>query len=268
MDKKSKQYVFRSKYIDEGYSKNGRKRDSNFYRRHLAKKKIAYIQFLARNIDQLVIVSSIMDPCIRLYFIDRLLVFSHYYDIRPIILLTKIDKEAGGNGQSFTSDEAANLYNKIGYKVYCLSNTENVPVDLMRNLFRNRKTSVVGLSGVGKTSLLNQMDEGYRQKIQEVSVFNGRGKHTTSKIRMHEFNFGGVVYDMPGLKSIDFATLSKRELSKCFVEFSKYLGLCQFRDCFHDKEDECSVKKAVEDGEIAFSRYQTYLEILEELPII
>ena len=119
---------------------------------------------------------------------------------------------------------------------------------------------------MGKTSLLNNIEPNYQQKVQAISDYTKKGRHTTTRIYKHDLSFGGVIYDMPGLKEVDFVDIAKRELSTYYPEFAEYALECKYSNCLHHKENECGVKHALQSKAIHPLRYKNYLNILEQLP--
>jgi ribosome biogenesis GTPase len=247
---------------DAQLQKGGRKADSNYYRRHLGRKKIAYISHLIKNTELLVIVCAVTFPEFKSGLIDRFLVLAGIEGVEPIVVLTKIDlmpkkqvKELGAP------------YEAIGLPVIyvCSEPGKEKGLDQVKAWLTGKYSAIVGHSGVGKTSMLNAIDPTYKQRVQEISEMTQRGRHTTTNIRLHEFAFGGRVYDMPGLKEIDFTSLTRRELRDYYPEFEEPRKTCRFSDCLHDSEEFCGVKTAAEAGEIDSERYLNYLQILHSL---
>ncbi len=257
----NKKKKFKAKFtLTEKLTKGGRKKDSNYYKNLIAKKKIAYITHLATNLDQLIITNSLTLPKFTPGLIDRFLIFSQMEKIKPIIMMTKIDL--------VSQEEALNkkkIYETIGYQVFLISNKTLEGLELIKEILKDKRSAIVGHSGVGKTSMLNHVDSAFCEKIQEISDYTKKGRHTTSTIRLYELSFGGIIYDMPGLKEMDFTTLSKRELSNYYKEFKRYDLNCHFSNCLHLHEKRCGVKEAVLKKEIHPIRYKNYLTILKSL---
>lgn len=242
--------------------KGGRKADSNYFRRHFRSKKIAYISHLIENTDQLLIVSSVTFPEFKPGLIDRFLILAQLEGVPSEIVLTKTDLLKNKKEVA----EMGSIYEGIGLRVHYVSSKTGQGVEAVRDILKDRKTAVVGHSGVGKTTLLNRIDPDYSQKVQEVSDMTHRGRHTTTQIRRHSFSFGGEVYDMPGLKEIDFMSLTKRDLGAHYEEFAGPSAECRFSNCSHTHEESCGVKKALEEGRIHPVRFENYLQIYDSLP--
>ena len=243
-----------------------RKKDSNYYRRQIGSKKIAYISHLIQNTNQLLIVSSITYPQVKPGLIDRFLILAEREKVEPIIVLTKLDLEGkAGYHCEYSSNDLQNVYQSIGYKVILLSNVDNQREATITDVLRNKITAVIGHSGVGKTTMLNNIDPSFNQEVKEVSSFTKRGRHTTKRIRLHHLSFGGLVYDMPGLKEIDFIDIHASELTHYYFEFAIHAKNCQFKDCLHHHEKNCEVKLALNNKLISLFRYENYLNVLKSL---
>ncbi len=247
---------------DAQLQKGGRKADSNYYRRHIRRKKIAYISHLIQNTELLIIVCAVTFPEFKSGLIDRFLILAAIENVEPLIVLTKIDlmpkKEWKALGKA---------YENVGYNVIyvCSEPGKERGLEEVKAHMIDKYSAIVGHSGVGKTSMLNAIDPTYKQRVQEISEMTKRGRHTTTNIRLHEFAFGGRVYDMPGLKEIDFTSLTRREVKNYYPEFEEPRQNCRFSDCIHDSEEACGVKEAAESGEIDSERYLNYLHILHSL---
>lgn len=242
--------------------KGGRKADSQFYRRHFRRKKIAGIHHLIGNTDLLVIVASFHMPELKPGLIDRFLVLTQLESVEPLLVLNKTDLLA----DAADAGKTAAIWRDVGVEVLEVSAQTGLGIPAVKEKLTSRRCAVVGHSGAGKTSILRRIDPSYLAAVQEVSAFTKHGKHTTTVVRMHTFPFGGEVYDMPGLKEIDFMTLTRRELDDFYPEFTEARSGCRFKDCSHTREASCGVRDAVEAGSIHPVRYQNYLQIWESLP--
>lgn len=205
------------------------------------------------NIDQAVIVMSNKIPEFSLDLLDKLLCIIEYNNIKPIIYVSKTDL--------LNSDELYNLnkiltyYRNIGYMVY---------TDLkIKEVFKNKTTVFVGQSGAGKSTLLNKLDSNLNLITGEVSTALGRGRHTTRHVELIN-SLGGLIADTPGFSKISFIGMNKEDIRDNFVEFNKYREECKYKDCMHDKEDDCEIKNKVDDLVILKSRYLNYLKYIKE----
>ncbi len=241
--------------------KGGRKKSSSFIRKKVAYKKIAYINNLIENIDQLVIVVSLKNPLFNSGLVDRFLVLAFLYNVKPILIITKIDL-----GSEAEINEALGVYHNVPVTCLAINNLALKNRDFfIDHIFRQRISAVVGHSGVGKTTLLNQIDTTFNEKVAEVSSFTSRGRHTTTRIRKHDFTFSGAVYDMPGLKEIDYINLAPSELKNYYPEFQKFKEKCFYKNCQHFHEPSCAIKEKLAEGVIHPIRYRNYINILNSL---
>ena len=204
------------------------------------------------NVDQAVIVMSTTIPAFSTDLLDRLLCIIEYNNIKPIIYISKMDL--------LTDDEINNInkyieyYKKIGYKVYN---------DLsIKDVFKNKITVFVGQSGAGKSTLLNKLDNKLNLQTGKVSVALGRGKHTTRHVELLDL-LDGMIADTPGFSKLSFIDMSNSDIRDNFIEFNKYRESCEYQDCMHNNEDNCEIKKMVNNGTILKSRYDNYIKFIE-----
>lgn len=212
------------------------------------------------NIDQLFIVSSIVDPFINTYNIDKMTALAEYKGIEPIIVLTKIDL-------SEDYEKYAETYISSGFTVITCNNLNGEGSEKVLPLLKEKISAFSGNTGVGKSSLLNAIDPRLSLKTGETSKKLGRGKHTTRHCELFKVG-GGYVADTPGFSSIDFEkgeTILKDDLFDCFREFKPYFGQCKFTSCAHINENGCAVCAAVKDGEISESRHNSYVKMYNDV---
>ena len=206
------------------------------------------------NVDQAVIVMSNKIPEFSLDLLDKLLCIIEYNNIKPIIYVSKTDLL--DSDELDMLEEILNYYRNIGYKVY---------TDLsIKEVFKDKVTVFVGQSGAGKSTLLNKLDSNLSLITGEVSEALGRGKHTTRHVELIN-TLGGLIADTPGFSKISFIGMSKEDIRDNFIEFNKYRDECKYKDCMHDKEDECEIKNKVNNSNILISRYQNYLKYIKEV---
>jgi len=211
------------------------------------------------NVDQAVIVTSLVEPNFSYNLLDRFLVTLAHQSIEPIIYLTKVDLF----DEEKKIDEIEHIYGSIGYKVIVAKETSEA-IDELEELFSDKLTVFMGQSGAGKSTLLNQILPELQLKTGEISDALGRGKHTTRHVELLEIA-GGLVADTPGFSAIDFLSIEAVELPREFPEFVARLDQCRFRECQHLNEPDCAIKSAVESGEIAQSRYDNYQQFMSEI---
>lgn len=208
------------------------------------------------NVDQGVIVTSLIEPNFSYNLLDRFLVTLENKNIQPIIYLSKTDLVAD---QSLVAEIRA-VYESLGYPVIDGEQDKQK----LTALFADKLTVFMGQSGAGKSTLLNKVSPGLNLVTGEISDALGRGRHTTRHVELLDL-FDGLVADTPGFSSIDFLEIAADELPKEFPEFRAAAPACRFRECRHVKEPGCEVKQQVETGEIAQTRYDNYLQFLQEI---
>jgi len=215
---------------------------------------------IAANVDQSVLLATLKEPRTSQGFIDRFLVASEMYHVPSAIVFNKIDLHRKKEQQQF--EDWKEMYGDIGYKVKGISVKDNIGMNDMKELLRDKITLMSGHSGVGKSSLLNFVLPDLNLKVQEVSGWSGKGLHTTTFAEMFDLPFGGQVIDTPGMREFGLVDLTKQELSHYFPEMRERLTDCQFNNCLHVNEPGCAVKEAVSNGQINESRYVSYVNIL------
>jgi len=217
-------------------------------------------QILAANIDQAILLVTVNYPITTTIFIDRFLASAEAYNIPVILLFNKIDRYDYKHKEEL--NQLREVYEKINYSTYCISAKKQEDLNEIKDLLKNKTTLVAGHSGVGKSTLINRLEPGLNLKTGELSEMNNAGKHTTTFAEMHPFSFGGFIIDSPGIRGFGLTMIEKEELYHYFREIFKASHLCQFHNCSHQHEPGCAVKKAVEDGGISFTRYNSYISIL------
>lgn len=212
------------------------------------------------NIDRLFIVSSLVDPKINTGIIDNLIAIAEYKSIEPIIIITKTDRDS-----SF--EKYRNIYEKSGFKVFACNNNDRQSCEAIKPLIDGCCCAFTGNTGVGKSTLLNNIFPNLELKTGETSKKLGRGKHTTRHCELFKTN-GGYIADTPGFSSLDFVKFDrilKEDLPHCFREFEEYLSDCRFSTCSHTTDKGCAVIQAVNDGKIDPSRHKSYVDMYNEV---
>ena len=217
---------------------------------------------IAANLDQAVIIVSLLFPEIKLPFLDRILVTCEVYKVPVLIVLNKVDLYRTEFPEMVASFR--HIYERAGYTVLETSARTGEGVDALRVQCRDRINLFSGESGVGKSSLIKALDPGLDPKVGRISDVHLQGKHTTSLYEMYRLDGGGFVIDTPGLRGFGLVDLEKEEISKYFPEMLAVMDDCRFVPCTHTHEPDCAVKAAVDDGRISAERYNSYLGMLEQ----
>jgi len=221
---------------------------------------------LAANIDQALLIVTLALPRTSAGFIDRFILTAEAYHIPVKIIFNKIDLF---ERQELIEelDEFMTIYQKIGYECYKVSATQNKDIEALKQLTKHKTTLIAGHSGVGKSSIVNAIDALLQLRVGELSEAHLKGKHTTTFAEMHTLSYGGFIIDTPGIKELGLVDMNKEEISDYFVEMRALKNKCKFNNCLHLNEPKCAVIEAVQHGEIAASRYNSYLSIMngEEL---
>ena len=237
-------------------------------KKYIITKVLPRTNFLIRpkvsNIDQVIIIASLVDPYVSPKLINRFMVMLTMANIKPILCISKIDRE------DFPRDEfnhVKEMFESLDYEVIGYSAKSGENIDKIKELIKNRRTIFTGQTGVGKSKLINALIGSARQEEGETSKALGRGRHTTRVVEYIKLDENTWIGDTPGFSSIDFEIIriEKEDLAASFPGFEKYFGTCKFRGCLHDSEPNCKIREAVEKGEISKEHYDTYLEILHEI---
>jgi len=222
---------------------------------------------IAANMDQAMLIATLAFPRTSAGFIDRFLLTAEAYKIPAVLVFNKLDLFEDNEELMSSLNEFIAIYEKIGYRCYKVSATEKQHLEQLKELTKDKITLVAGHSGVGKSTLVNGMDPSLELKTGEISDAHFKGKHTTTFAEMHRLSYGGFIIDTPGIKELGLVDMEKEEITDYFPEMFAVKGNCKFNNCLHVNEPKCAVIAAVEAGEIAVSRYNSYLGIVsgEEL---
>lgn len=211
------------------------------------------------NLDQLIFVVSVCEPRPNPLLLDKLIAIAEYKKIKPVVVITKTDLSPG--------DELCRIYSHAGFDTIMLSNQEPEAVQPVKDILQGKISAFTGNSGVGKSTLLNNIAPELELETAGISKKLGRGRHTTRQVTLYKLDNGGYIADTPGFSALEtgqYEVILKEELQYCFREFSPYLNRCRFRGCSHTSEKGCAVIAAMEAGEIERSRHASYREMYEE----
>ncbi|AXG73293.1 ribosome small subunit-dependent GTPase A [Flavobacterium arcticum] len=219
------------------------------------------VHIIASNIDKLFLLVTINNPPTTTSFIDRFLVTAEAYGIEAVLVFNKIDtfdREA--------EDEQLYLqyvYSNIGYKCLKVSSTEGKGIEKLKAEMKDNVSMFSGHSGVGKSTLVNALQPSLSLKTKQISEQHSQGQHTTTFAEMFDLDFGAKIIDTPGIRGFGIVDIEKDELGDYFPEFFALKEQCKFNNCLHKEEPYCAVKDALDEDEIAWSRYRSYIQMLE-----
>lgn len=218
---------------------------------------------VAANLDAALVVATIAHPRTSTGFIDRFLITAEAYHVPAIIVINKTDllKEK----HLAKLEEWKDIYTSIGYELYALSALDAESIQPLTERLKDNTTLFSGHSGVGKSTLINQLLPGTDLKTHEVSEWSGKGQHTTTFAEMFDIPTGGRIIDTPGLKEFGLIDLQRDELAQYFPEMRAIMNDCRFNNCIHVNEPGCAVKEVLVNGGIAEERYKNYLTILDTI---
>lgn len=216
---------------------------------------------IAANIDVAFLLVTLNNPPTFTTFIDRFLITAEAYHIKAVLLFNKVD--------TYSPEELgeikylAALYRSIGYECIGISATTGKNIDKVKGLMKNKVCMFSGHSGVGKSTLVNALEPSLNLKTKAISEQHQQGQHTTTFAEMFDLSFNSQIIDTPGIKGFGVVEIDKEELGDYFPEFFELKQGCKFNNCLHIEEPKCAIKDALEEEEIAWSRYKSYLQILE-----
>jgi ribosome biogenesis GTPase len=219
------------------------------------------MHIIASNIDRVFLLITINNPPTTTNFIDRFLVTAEAYGIETVLVFNKIDTfdEATLDEQLYMQ----HIYQEIGYQCLRVSSTEMKGITALKEMMIGKVSMFSGHSGVGKSTLVNALEPNLQLKTKVISEQSMQGQHTTTFAEMYDLSFDARIIDTPGIKGFGIVDMEKEEISGYFPEFFKLKDQCKFNNCLHKDEPHCAIKKALEEDKISWSRYKSYLKILE-----
>ncbi len=222
-------------------------------------RKNLFIRPPVANIEQMIVIMSLAKPEPNYVILDKFLVMAEKNQVNCVIGFNKIDL-ASPEMRTYAESIYANIYPTV----FLNAKTGEGLVEL-KKLLIDKKNVFAGPSGVGKSTLMNKIQENLALETGKISLKTSRGKHTTRHVELYDMDFGGMIFDTPGFTSFEVLTVSEEELQLMYPEFAKYFGRCRFKSCRHINEPDCAIKDAAADGRIHASRYQSYMNQYTEI---
>jgi len=219
------------------------------------------IHIIASNIDQVFLLITLNNPPTFTSFIDRFLATAEAYNVKAVLLFNKVDTY--NEEELLDVKYMAALYREIGYECVGVSALEGRNIDKVKDMMLGKTSMFVGHSGVGKSTLVNTIEPGLDIKTKEISSQHSQGQHTTTFAEMFDLSFDARIIDTPGIKGFGIVDMEKEEITDYFPEFFALKQDCKFNNCLHIEEPHCAVKKALENADIAYSRYKSYVQMIE-----
>lgn len=236
-----------------------RERENYIIRKSVNLSKQTHI--IASNVDQVFLLITLNNPPTFTAFIDRFLITAEAYGIKAILLFNKID--------TYTEDELleikflAAMYREIGYECMGISALKETNVDAVKGQMEGKVNMFTGHSGVGKSTLVNAIEPNLNLKTKEISEQHMQGQHTTTFAEMYDLSFNAKIIDTPGIKGFGIVDMEREEIGNYFPEFFALKSECKFNNCLHLEEPKCAIKEALDNDELHWSRYKSYVQIME-----
>lgn len=228
--------------------------------RELLPRRSELIRPAVANVDQALVIFSIVKPKPNFNLLDRFLIMMEQQDIETIICFNKVDIDEEADGEKYQD-----IYEKCGYRTLTVSAKQGLGIDALKELLVGRTTTVAGPSGVGKSSIVNSLQDGIVMETGQISAKIERGKHTTRHSELIYVGENTYILDTPGFSSLGLFDLEKEDLAGLYPEFAEHEKYCKFGGCSHVNEPVCGIKDAVAEGTISKVRYENYCLLYEEL---
>lgn len=212
------------------------------------------------NVSQVLVVFAVKQPEPNMNLLDKLLAICAYHQLDVVLCFNKIDLD-----DDHKIDDIKDIYVKAGYNLIPTSAKNHIEIDALKEALKDEITVFAGPSGVGKSSLLNEIEEDINLEVGGLSKKISRGKHTTRHCELMMLPGGGMVADTPGFTAMDVTEIDLEILDTCFIEFLPFIEKCKFNNCMHIKEPGCGVKEAVKENKIHENRYESYVYFVKEI---
>jgi ribosome biogenesis GTPase / thiamine phosphate phosphatase len=245
---------------DTGVVKEIHERSNFIVRKSVNLSKQTHI--IASNIDVAFLVVTLHNPETSTTFIDRFLATAEAYSIKTILLFNKVDTH--DEDMEEYREAFKYIYTRIGYKCIDVSATEKINIEAVKKIMIGQVSLFAGHSGVGKSTLVNTIEPSLDLKTKAISVQHQQGQHTTTFAEMHPLSFGGYIIDTPGIRGFGVVDFDKHQVTDYFPELFALKSSCKFNNCLHLNEPKCAVKKALADGVLSATRYESYVQLLSD----